>query len=164
MPAISPVSASAPAVRAAERSSTLLRMISMIVAFIFEDGGSLISLRRPASQFGICRIVYVQLVPSRYERTSGELITEATCWGQLDSRAIVVWATPYVRAISDRLSPASRRASASCRWCCVSLGGRPMCTPRALPRARPSPVRARINSRSIPPTPRAPSTSIDHAA
>src|ERR1700719_961776 len=45
-------------------------------------------------------------------------------------------------------SPASRRRSASLIWWGVSFGGRPIFTPFALARSRPSPVRARINSRS----------------
>jgi len=45
-------------------------------------------------------------------------------------------------------SPASRRLSASLTWCAVIFGGRPIFTPRALARLRPSPVRARISSRS----------------
>jgi len=45
-------------------------------------------------------------------------------------------------------SPLSRRLTASCFWCGVSLNGRPNLCPRALARALPSLVRARINSRS----------------
>src|SRR5271168_4116877 len=45
-------------------------------------------------------------------------------------------------------SPRSRRRIASLRWCGVSLKGRPKLCPRAFARSRPSPVRARINSRS----------------
>ena len=36
----------------------------------------------------------------------------------------------------------------ACRWCFVSFGGRPMWTPRDRARFLPSPVRARIRSRS----------------
>ena len=50
--------------------------------------------------------------------------------------------------MSARVSPASRRASASRCWCGVSFGLRPSFTPLATARARPSPVLARINSRS----------------
>jgi hypothetical protein len=49
-------------------------------------------------------------------------------------------------SVSD--SPRSRRRIASLRWCGVSLHGRPKLCPRALAGSRPSPVRARINSRS----------------
>jgi hypothetical protein len=42
----------------------------------------------------------------------------------------------------------SRRLIASFCWCAVSFGGRPILCPRATARARPSPVRARIRSRS----------------
>src|ERR1700730_6153427 len=45
-------------------------------------------------------------------------------------------------------SPCSRRLIASRFWCGVSLGGRPKLCPRAFALSRPSPVRARINSRS----------------
>jgi hypothetical protein len=45
-------------------------------------------------------------------------------------------------------SPASRREMASRRWCGVNLGRLPMATPLAFARSRPSPVRARISSRS----------------
>src|SRR5215469_11053155 len=41
-----------------------------------------------------------------------------------------------------------RRCSASWRWCGVILRGRPNRTPRSLARLRPSPVLARISSRS----------------
>src|SRR6476620_4829299 len=40
------------------------------------------------------------------------------------------------------------RAIASLRWCAFSFGGLTNLTPRARARLRPSPVRARINSRS----------------
>jgi hypothetical protein len=50
--------------------------------------------------------------------------------------------------MSESDSPRSRRRIASLRWCGVSLKGRPKLCPRALARSRPSPVRARINSRS----------------
>jgi hypothetical protein len=53
-----------------------------------------------------------------------------------------------VRAISRTVSPLSRRSTASRIWCAVSFGLRPIFTPRALARSRPSPVRARISSRS----------------
>jgi hypothetical protein len=49
-------------------------------------------------------------------------------------------------------SPLSRRRSASLIWCDVILNGRPIFTPRALARARPSPVR--ISSRSNSARPR----------
>jgi hypothetical protein len=42
----------------------------------------------------------------------------------------------------------SRRRIASRFWCGVSFGLRPIITPFATARAQPSPVRARINSRS----------------
>ena len=64
------------------------------------------------------------------------------------SLLIVLWLTLYDLPMSVRFSPASRRAIASRRWCTVSLGLRPMMTPRALARCRPSPVRVRIRSRS----------------
>ena len=44
--------------------------------------------------------------------------------------------------------PSAMALTASAFWCAVSIGGRPMWTPRALARSRPSPVRARISSRS----------------
>src|SRR4051794_28901805 len=44
-------------------------------------------------------------------------------------------------------SPRSRRAIASRFWCGTNFGFRPSLTPRALARARPSPVRVRISSR-----------------
>ena len=51
--------------------------------------------------------------------------------------------------MSVSVSPRSRRRIASLRWCGVSLKGRPKLCPRALACcSRPSPVRARINSRS----------------
>jgi hypothetical protein len=50
--------------------------------------------------------------------------------------------------MSVSTSPASRRAIASLRWCPVSFGLRPKITPLAFARARPSPVRVRISSRS----------------
>ena len=45
-------------------------------------------------------------------------------------------------------SPASRWRSASLIWCGVIFGGRPIFTPRAMARLRPSPVLVRISSRS----------------
>jgi hypothetical protein len=42
---------------------------------------------------------------------------------------MVVWLTPKVRAMSVSVSPFSRRAMASRRWCRFSAGGRPMCVP-----------------------------------
>jgi hypothetical protein len=54
-----------------------------------------------------------------------------------------------VRAISRTGSPfVSRRLIASRIWWAVIFGLRPIFTPRALARSRPSPVRARISSRS----------------
>ena len=50
--------------------------------------------------------------------------------------------------MSTNGSPASRRRSASVRWCVVNFGFLPIWTPRALARSRPSPVRDRISSRS----------------
>jgi hypothetical protein len=47
----------------------------------------------------------------------------------LYSRPIVLCATPKVRAISIKLSPASRRFNASCHWCGVNLGGHHMDEP-----------------------------------
>jgi hypothetical protein len=55
----------------------------------------------------------------------------------------------YRRAISARVSlPSSRRFVASRRCSGVSFGFRPSFTPRRFARSRPSPVRARIRSRS----------------
>jgi len=78
------------------------------------------------------------------------------CYGEVDwlvvdrlcSRPIVVGSTAKVRATSACVSPAARRCRVSWRWWCVSFGGRPNLTPRPLARVRPSPVRARISSRS----------------
>src|SRR5215813_8426158 len=61
---------------------------------------------------------------------------------------MVACETLNVRATSACASPAARRCSASWRWCGVILRGRPNRTPRSLARFRPSPVRARISSRS----------------
>ncbi len=51
--------------------------------------------------------------------------------------------------MSVKLLPALRRFKASCRWCGVSLGGRPVWTPFALARDRPSPVRAKMTVRRM---------------
>src|SRR5262249_39697930 len=61
---------------------------------------------------------------------------------------MVACETLNVRATSACASPAMRRCSASWRWCGVILRGRPNRTPRSLARLRPSPVLARISSRS----------------
>jgi hypothetical protein len=50
--------------------------------------------------------------------------------------------------LDQGLLPPRHRASASRCWCFVSFAGRPICTPAALARRMPSPVRARISSRS----------------
>jgi len=47
------------------------------------------------------------------------------------SRDIVVCDTPNVLAMSASVSPASRRALASCCWSWLSFAGLPMCWPRA---------------------------------
>ena len=64
------------------------------------------------------------------------------------SRDIVACETLNDRATSACASPLARRWRASCRWCGVSAVGRPNFTPRSLARFLPSPVRARISSRS----------------
>ena len=60
------------------------------------------------------------------------------------SRPMVVCDTPNVRAMSASVSPASRRALASCCWSWLSFAGLPMCWPRALALALPSLVRSLI--------------------
>src|SRR4051812_41979954 len=60
------------------------------------------------------------------------------------SRDIVVCDTPNVLAMSASVSPASRRALASCCWSWLSFAGLPMCWPRALALALPSLVRSLI--------------------
>jgi hypothetical protein len=65
------------------------------------------------------------------------------------SRDTVLRLTLKVRAMSARVSPStSRRRIASRFWCRVSFGLRPSLTPRAFVLSLPSPVRARIRSRS----------------
>jgi hypothetical protein len=65
------------------------------------------------------------------------------------SREIVLCETAKRRARSACVAmPVLKALIASARWRPVSVGGRPIWTPRALARVRPSPVRARINSRS----------------
>ena len=71
----------------------------------------------------------------------------ARCEGHC-SLPIVVASTLYDRAISASPSPELRRSMASCRWWGVTLRGRPNLTPRSCARFLPSPVRARISSRS----------------
>jgi hypothetical protein len=72
----------------------------------------------------------------------------------LNSLAAITDRRAGFRSLSDAWAdtplsaPRLRRLRASRRWCGVSLGGRPILTPRALARSRPSLVRARMRSRS----------------
>ena len=62
---------------------------------------------------------------------------------------MVAWLTLNRRARSACVTLlAASAARASCCWCFVSFGGRPIRTPRARARFLPSPVRARMSSRS----------------